>query len=169
MEERKIGLQAALQWISDLHDALADEFLEAYKKLPSSIHPDVAAYADGLGNWVRGNDTWSFEVFGPLPSLDYYLIHYAPQSERYFGKRGLEIQNGRVVELLPKEIGKPGNTGLIPKAQGVSVSKPESSWLTSYQLLKIWIMWGITLLLLILLYPSLRDGTTLLRYESRYI
>jgi len=26
------------------------------------IDADVAIYADGLGNWVRANDVWSFEV-----------------------------------------------------------------------------------------------------------
>jgi hypothetical protein len=69
MNERKIGLHAALQWISELHDELADEFMVAYKKLPSSLDPDVATYADGLGNWVRGNDVWSFEVCHHYPSI----------------------------------------------------------------------------------------------------
>lgn len=116
MHERKVELKAALQWISDLHDTLVDKFLEAYKKLPSSMDPDVATYVNGFCNWVRGNEAWSFEVFWPSLSLYHFLIHYVPQSERYFGKRGLEIQNSRVMELLPKGTGEPGNTGLVPKS-----------------------------------------------------
>jgi hypothetical protein len=79
------------------------------------------------------------------------------QSERYFGKKGLEIQQKRVVELLPKETGEPGNTGLIPKAQAMSVSKGDASHVMSNRLLRNWIIWGVSLLLLMLLYPSLRS------------
>ncbi|EPE04338.1 terpenoid synthase [Ophiostoma piceae UAMH 11346] len=40
-------------------------------------------YVEGLGNWVRGNDQWSFE------------------SLRYFGKNGPQVQKTRLVELTP--------------------------------------------------------------------
>ncbi|KAF9461959.1 terpenoid synthase [Collybia nuda] len=147
MNERKIGLHAALQWISNLHDRLAAEFLEAYKKLPSPINPDVATYVDGLGNWVRGNDVWSFE------------------SERYFGVRGLEIQNSRIVQLLPKEKGEQGNTGLIPSTQGISVSTIKPSGFIQNILSSIWIKWGVTFLVLMLSVASLRSIIILHRYE----
>lgn len=66
MHERRLGLTQALEWISDLHDNLAEEFLDAYKRLPSSMDPEFATYVDGLGNWVRANDSWSFEVILPI-------------------------------------------------------------------------------------------------------
>ncbi|KAJ7121824.1 terpenoid synthase [Mycena crocata] len=85
-----LDLNAALLWISDLHDKLVDRFLHAYQQIPHFSDPEldaqVSEYVDGLGNWVRGNDVWSFE------------------SERYFGTKGLEIQATRVVKLLPKAI-----------------------------------------------------------------
>ncbi|KAJ7112783.1 terpenoid synthase [Mycena crocata] len=90
MHALDLNLNAALMWISDLHDKLVDQFLTAYKWVPRFNNPDLDAqvleYVDGLGNWVRGNDVWSFE------------------SERYFGTKGPEIQATRVVTLLPKVI-----------------------------------------------------------------
>ena len=66
MHERKCDLISALEWISDLHDGLVKTFLSTLKKVPSfgeqSLDNQVATYVDGLGNWVRANDTWSFEV-----------------------------------------------------------------------------------------------------------
>lgn len=66
MHQYKTDLHGALEWISRLHDDLADTFLEAFQNMPSwgvpSLDAQVAIYVDGLGNWVRGNDTWSFEV-----------------------------------------------------------------------------------------------------------
>jgi Delta6-protoilludene synthase len=41
-------------------------------------------YTEGLGNWVRANDQWSFE------------------SARYFGSHGLEIMKTRVVMIGKK-------------------------------------------------------------------
>jgi len=76
----------AMKHISDMHDRLADLFLENCKKLPSwgqLIDAWVARYVDGLGNWVCANDTWSFE------------------SWRYFKEGGHHIQKERWVELLP--------------------------------------------------------------------
>ena len=67
MKEQQIGLHAALKWIGDLHDSLAEEFLTAYAKLQTAGFSDeLASYADDLGNWVRANDKWSFEVSGPI-------------------------------------------------------------------------------------------------------
>ncbi|KAJ7116265.1 terpenoid synthase [Mycena crocata] len=87
MVQFNLNLNAALKWISDFHDRLVDEFFLFVKNLPSwgdILDPQVAVYVEGLGNWVRANDCWSFE------------------SERYFGKGGLEIQVHRRVTLLPR-------------------------------------------------------------------
>jgi hypothetical protein len=78
--------------VAAYHQVLFDRFLALYDKVTSSptqtgLDGDsgVAArlYAQGLGNWVRANDQWSFE------------------SVRYFGARGSEVQLTRWVDLLP--------------------------------------------------------------------
>ncbi|KAK7691188.1 hypothetical protein QCA50_006291 [Cerrena zonata] len=88
MREHKCSLTDAFTWISSLNDNVADTFLSVLKTVPSfgdrTIDEQVAFYIDGLRNWVRGNDTWSFE------------------SGRYFGVKGLEIQKKRMVDLLPR-------------------------------------------------------------------
>lgn len=63
----KFDLNDALQWISDLHDDLAADFLAEWKIIPTFGGPldkEIRTYLDGLGNWVRANDSWSFEVRG---------------------------------------------------------------------------------------------------------
>ncbi|KAF7357300.1 Terpene cyclase [Mycena sanguinolenta] len=88
MRTENLNLVDTLGWISSLHDKLVQKFLDAFHQVPRYNDPElnrqVAEFADGLGNWVRGYDSWSFE------------------SERYFGKRGKEVQATRSVNLLPK-------------------------------------------------------------------
>ena len=66
MHERECDLAAAVGWISDMHDNRAERFLSTLREVPSfgdsEIDDQVSAYIDGLGNWVRANDSWSFEV-----------------------------------------------------------------------------------------------------------
>lgn len=65
MNQYQMGVQEAMNWISDLHDKLANDFLETWNDVPTFGGPvdrEVRIYLDGLGNWVRANDTWSFEV-----------------------------------------------------------------------------------------------------------
>lgn len=65
MNQFKIAPQAAINYISDLHDKLAIQFLDEWKNIPTFGGPldlEVRTYCHGLGNWVRANDTWSFEV-----------------------------------------------------------------------------------------------------------
>lgn len=66
MHEHECSLTDALEWISDLHDSIANTFLSVMKTVPSFGDPvidgQVAIYVDGLGNWVRANEAWSFEV-----------------------------------------------------------------------------------------------------------
>jgi Delta6-protoilludene synthase len=87
MHQFNTDIQGAMDYIGDLHDGLAADFLLNKDRLPSWGEPvdsQVAQYVDGLGNWVRANDQWSFE------------------SQRYFGMEGLDILKHRVVKLLPK-------------------------------------------------------------------
>ncbi|EMD32850.1 hypothetical protein CERSUDRAFT_161387 [Gelatoporia subvermispora B] len=90
--ELKADLNGALKWVKEYHDELVTKFLENVDKVPSfgpELDPQVARYVDGLGNWVRANDQWSFE------------------SQRYFGTKGLEIMKHRTVALLPKVSERP--------------------------------------------------------------
>ncbi|KAJ7811924.1 terpenoid synthase [Mycena olivaceomarginata] len=87
-----ITLRGAIKWISHRNDELVGRFLETKEDIlnhrngvPSwgeDIDIQVAKYIDGLGQWIRGHDEWSFN------------------SERYFGDKGLEIQQTRTVKKL---------------------------------------------------------------------
>ncbi|KAJ6459981.1 terpenoid synthase [Mycena sanguinolenta] len=88
MRTKNLNLVDTLDWISALHDSLVEKFLAAFRQVPlfndAELNRQVHEFTDGLGNWVRGYDAWSFE------------------SERYFGKTGKEVQATRMVDLLPK-------------------------------------------------------------------
>lgn len=81
-----MNLTDALLWLEKHHHRLEFDFMTQYNELKSIIgdtEANVLRYADGLGNWVRANDCWSFE------------------SQRYFGTQGKIIQFDRRVWLLP--------------------------------------------------------------------
>ncbi|RPD59287.1 terpenoid synthase [Lentinus tigrinus ALCF2SS1-7] len=87
MHQFQTDLHGAMEWIDNHHKTLMDRFLSYYGHLPTwgpVIDVQVARYVQGVGNWVRANDTWSFE------------------SQRYFGLDGLAIAEDRCVTLLPK-------------------------------------------------------------------
>ncbi|KAI0284091.1 terpenoid synthase [Russula brevipes] len=89
MHHNKTDVQGAIDWVHNYHKELEAKFLDIYEnKIPKFGEPvdtEMAQYVEGFGNWVRANDVWNFE------------------SERYFGKRGPEIQKTRWATLLPKE------------------------------------------------------------------
>ena len=66
MQELQTDIQGAFEWISKLNDQLVEQFLSDFAAVGSFGDPDldaqVATYIDGLGYWVRGNDTWNFEA-----------------------------------------------------------------------------------------------------------
>jgi len=85
------------QFNCDINDAMAraakyqaelqTDFLNQRKMLPSwgpDIDKQINEYIPGVANWCRAYDCWCFE------------------SHRYFGDKGLEIQQTRCVPLLPK-------------------------------------------------------------------
>ena len=81
------SVSEALEWAHQHHRTLEHHFFETKVALPSfgaDTDRKIAHYIDGLGNWVRASDAWSFE------------------SGRYFGSKGLEVQKTRRVKLLPK-------------------------------------------------------------------
>ncbi|KAH9477371.1 Delta(6)-protoilludene synthase [Psilocybe cubensis] len=88
MHNNKVGVDEGIQWISDLHDEIVDNFLKLRQEVMTktnfpSYGPEmdrqVEAYVEGLGQWIRGHDEWNFG------------------SGRYFGDEGLEIQKTRKV------------------------------------------------------------------------
>ncbi|THU77500.1 hypothetical protein K435DRAFT_702216, partial [Dendrothele bispora CBS 962.96] len=88
MNQYDFDLPGAMKWIGKFHDSIAEKFLSTYKNLPDwgpVINPQILRYVDGLGNWVRGNDSWSFE------------------SWRYFRGKGLDIEKTRWVDLMLQE------------------------------------------------------------------
>jgi len=100
MHSLHLDLEAALEWISDLHDRLVKKFLLTFSQVPHYSDPDldqqVTQFIHGIGNWVRAIEVWSFET------------------ERYFGNRVTEVQVTRMVEILPKAVAGPTPEILIP-------------------------------------------------------
>ncbi len=88
MHHNKTDIQGATNWVNDYHKELEAKFMDLYEnKIPKFGEPvdtELVRYVDGLANWVRAVEQWGFE------------------SERYFGKKGPEIEKTRWVTLLPK-------------------------------------------------------------------
>lgn len=65
MHQLRLDIHGALQWISDFYDDLVAKFLRAWNNIPVYGGPmdfEVRTYTEGVANWVRGHDQWSFEV-----------------------------------------------------------------------------------------------------------
>ena len=88
MHHNKTDIQGAMSWVYGYHKELEAKFMDLYEnkvpKFGGQVDTELARYVDGLGNWVRAGGQWAFE------------------SERYFGKKGPEIEKTRWVTLLPK-------------------------------------------------------------------
>jgi hypothetical protein len=87
MNEKGIDLDAALNWVAEYHGRILSEFRVQYQVLPfwdPVIDLRVRTYVERLAYFVRGIDCWAFET------------------ERYFGTKGREIQERRIVGLLPR-------------------------------------------------------------------
>ncbi|KAH9922479.1 isoprenoid synthase domain-containing protein [Fomitopsis serialis] len=86
-KQQGLDLQSAVDFVGDLCKHSIDRFHFLRENLPSwdpETDQQVAVYVDGLADWITGSLKWSFE------------------SERYFGKQGLEVKRTRVVTLLPR-------------------------------------------------------------------
>ena len=89
MDEYQTDVNGAVLWVEDFLLEAAERFHAAKVALPEwdePVNSQVKVYCDGLGQWVRGLNDWSFE------------------SERYFGSKGLEIKENRWMLLMPKKI-----------------------------------------------------------------
>ncbi|KAH8993902.1 terpenoid synthase [Lactarius hatsudake] len=83
MHQHKTNIQGAMNW--ELEAKFMDPYENKIPKFGEPVDTELARYVDGIGNWVRANDQWDFET------------------ERYFGKKALEVGRTRWVTLLPKE------------------------------------------------------------------
>lgn len=86
MQQEGLDLQSAVEFVGDLCQQSIDRFVDERANLPSwgpEIDRQVDVYVQGLADWIIGSLHWSFE------------------SERYFGKSGLEVKKTRTVTLLP--------------------------------------------------------------------
>lgn len=98
MNEFGTDVNGAMLWAQDAHTKREQAFLAAMAALPEwgePLNSQVKQYCNGIGQLVRGNDDWGFE------------------SERYFGDRGLEIQEKRWISLMPK-VHKKGTSEVGP-------------------------------------------------------
>jgi hypothetical protein len=87
MNEKGIDLDGALDWVAEYHEQILSEFQAQYQVLPSwgpAIDLRVKTYVERVAYFMRGIDCWALET------------------ERYFGTKGREIQEQRIVDLLPK-------------------------------------------------------------------
>lgn len=87
-----MSLQEAVDFVGDLCKKSIDRFTEDRARLPSwgpEIDEQVQVYVQGLADWIVGSLHWSFD------------------SERYFGKKGLQVKESRTVELEPVQVPEP--------------------------------------------------------------
>lgn len=92
MYHHGMTLQEAVDFVGALCKKSIDRFVEDRARLPSwgpEIDEQVEVYVQGLADWIVGSLHWSFD------------------SERYFGKKGLQIKKTRVVELAPVRVPEP--------------------------------------------------------------
>jgi len=98
MKERNTDVQGAIDWAATIHANMVEKFNKLYLEIPRWGGPldlDVQMYMNGMAQWVGANVQWSYE------------------SERYFGKRGLEIKSTRTLYLLPKNVNGHGEVGPV--------------------------------------------------------
>jgi hypothetical protein len=84
MYHRGMTLQEAVDYVGDLCKKSFDRFNENRARLPSwgpEIDAQIQVYVQGLADWIVATLHWSFD------------------SERYFGKKGLQVKKSGIVEL----------------------------------------------------------------------
>lgn len=92
MHDFGLDLHGATEWVAQYHKEVEARFLDALARLPSfgpGVDAALQEYLGYVAAWPRGNDCWRFE------------------SERYFGKKGVEIQKTRRIPLLAKRAVNP--------------------------------------------------------------
>ncbi|KAF8985352.1 isoprenoid synthase domain-containing protein [Cyathus striatus] len=90
MLEKKVDLITALGWLEMYAHAVTERFVSNLKRVPSwdeVTDTKVKIYIDGIGQWVRGCDDWSFE------------------GRRYYRGKGINVRETRKVTLKNSEQG----------------------------------------------------------------
>jgi hypothetical protein len=107
MHHHSFSLQDAVDFVGELCKQSIDRFIRDRAALKNcswgtKIDRDVDVYAEGLASWIVGSLHWYVCVhrtfFLPI------FIRWSCRSfetERYFGKSGMEVKKTRVVDLLP--------------------------------------------------------------------
>lgn len=98
MRHHHLGVQEAIDKTGELAHNKMDRFYNLYPQIPRYAGPvdlDVQLLVDGMAQCVSGVMHWSYE------------------SQRYFGKQGLEIKQSRQLRLLPKVV-MTGTLGPVP-------------------------------------------------------
>jgi len=101
MHHYGMTLQEAVDFVGDLCKKSIDRFAENRARLPSwgpEIDKKVQVYVQGLAYWIVGSLHWSFD------------------SERYFGKKGLQVKKSRTVDLEPIQVPEPAASANSPVA-----------------------------------------------------
>ena len=92
MRQFELDLYHASEWVAKHHKEVEARFFGALARLPSfgsEVDSALQEYIACVAAWPRGNDCWRFE------------------SERYFGKKGAEVQKTRMIPLLAKRVMDP--------------------------------------------------------------
>ncbi|KAG2065292.1 terpenoid synthase [Suillus decipiens] len=86
MLELGLDRSGAMAWAARYHAQVEKRFIDGLAQVPSlgTCTDLLVKYFDGIATWARANHCWSYE------------------GQRYFGTRGAEIQQSRLVPLLPK-------------------------------------------------------------------
>jgi len=95
IHEHHLDVPAAMKWLEEFGRYRVATFLNGIEELPSWGPEKVRQYIDSIGYLVRGTDTWGYE------------------SERYWGRKGKEIQTTRMVTIWPEE----SQEGLLTKEE----------------------------------------------------
>ncbi len=98
MKEHHMDVQGAIDWTAQQHAAMVDRFNELYLQIPrwgGPVDLEVQSYTNGMAQWVVAYVQWSYE------------------SERYFGKRGLEVKKSRTIHLMPRKIASKREIGPV--------------------------------------------------------
>lgn len=106
MNAHTLPIQGALSWLSVYTRKVISAHLSQMSRIPSwnvrgpgltppegtdDVDQRVGVYLNVLGQWVRGNDDWSFE------------------SRRYFGEMSEEFKQTREIRYKSREFGHAGH------------------------------------------------------------
>jgi hypothetical protein len=97
MKNEKEDVQKAIDRAADMHAKRTEEFNRLYLEIcrwGDDLGLQAQSYVNGMAQWVIANVQWSYET------------------ERYFGKGGLQVKKTRQMRLLPKTV-QEGEIGLV--------------------------------------------------------